>query len=113
MKSVLVGVVALWVGLSLQPGMAEDTNPHYLDGSSWQIAPQADVKESGEEISKPDYKPSDWLPAQVPGTVFGSYVLAGKEKDPNYADNIYKVDIKKYDRNFWYRTAFTVPAETP
>ena len=51
------------------------------------------------------------MPAQVPGTVFVSYVLAGKEKDPNYADNIYKVDLKKYDRNFWYRTDFTVPVD--
>ncbi len=38
--------------------------------------------------------------AQVPRTVFCSYVLAGKEKDPNYGDNIYQVDLKKYDRCF-------------
>jgi hypothetical protein len=37
-------------------------------------------------------------------------VAAGLEKDPNFGDNIYKVDKKKYDRNFWYRTEFKVPA---
>jgi beta-galactosidase/beta-glucuronidase len=37
-------------------------------------------------------------------------VLAGKEKDPNFGDNIYHVDLAKYDRNFWYRTDFDVPA---
>src|SRR5699024_5934453 len=34
---------------------------------------------------------------------------AGLEKDPNYADNIYKVDKSKYNRNFWYRTTFSTP----
>ena len=46
---------------------------------------------------------------QVPGTVFGSYVEAGLEKDPNFGDNIYKVDKSKYDRNFWYRGEFDTP----
>ena len=44
-----------------------------------------------------------------PGTVFGSYVLEGLEPDPNFADNAYKVDKAKYDRNFWYRTEFNSP----
>jgi beta-galactosidase/beta-glucuronidase len=36
-------------------------------------------------------------------------VVAGLEKDPNFGDNIYKVDKAKYDRNFWYRTEFKIP----
>jgi hypothetical protein len=106
--SCILALAALSEFHSFGQGIRSDRS---LGGSSWQIAPQDDVKESGEEISKPDYNPSAWLPAQVPGTVFGSYVLAGKEKDPNYGDNIYKVDLKNYDRNFWYRTDFTVPAD--
>ncbi|HEY4289948.1 MAG TPA: discoidin domain-containing protein [Puia sp.] len=51
-----------------------------------------------------------WVNASVPGTVFASYVADGLEKDPNFGDNIYKVDRSKYDRNFWYRTSFSVPA---
>ena len=80
-----------------------------LNGQQWRIAPEDEVKESGEQISKADFAPLNWVVAQVPGTVFGAYVLAGKEKDPNFGDNIYHVDLAKYDRNFWYRTEFTVP----
>ena len=47
----------------------------------------------------------------VPGTVFGAYVLAGREKDPNWGDNIQQVDRKKYDRSFRYCTSFRVPEE--
>jgi hypothetical protein len=81
-----------------------------LDSSDWKIAPQADVSAAGEQISTYGYKAAAWVHAQVPGTVFGSYVNDKIEKDPNYADNVYKVDKSKYDRNFWYRTDFTVPA---
>ena len=55
------------------------------------------------------YDTRDWVKATVPGTVFGSYVLEGLEPDPNFADNAYKVDKAKYDRNFWYRTEFNSP----
>jgi hypothetical protein len=81
-----------------------------LSGKTWKLSPQADAQATGEQISSPGFTADSWLNAQVPGTVFCSYVLAGKEKDPNYGDNIYQVDLKKYDRNFWYRTDFTVPA---
>ena len=103
--------ICLFCNMTFQATNAQENPARSLDESSWQIAPQAEVKESGEQLSKPDFEPSGWLPAQVPGTVFNSYVLAGKEKDPNFGDNIYKVDLKKYDRNFWYRTNFTVPAD--
>jgi len=81
-----------------------------LDGSAWRIAPQAEIPAVGEQISTPGYKPLRWMTAQVPGTVFGAYVLAGREPEPTYADNAYKVDRAKYDRSFWYRTEFRVPA---
>ena len=47
----------------------------------------------------------------MPGTAFNSYVIAGIEKDPNFGDNIHQVNRDKYDRSFWYRTTFRVPAD--
>ncbi len=61
-------------------------------------------------FQRPDTLTASWINAQVPGTVFNSYVLAGKEKDPNFGDNIWNVDKTRYDRNFWYRADFSVPA---
>ena len=77
----------------------------------WYVAP------AGAAYGSPDTAPPapeerlEWTEATVPGTVFASYVDAGKEKDPNFGDNIHQVDRSKYDREYWYRTEFEVPAE--
>lgn len=79
------------------------------DKQVWKVSPQADVANPAD-INQANYNTQNWVQAVVPGTVFASYVAAGLEKDPNYADNIYKVDRTKYNRSFWYRTEFNVPA---
>ncbi len=76
----------------------------------WKVKAQAEVNENAEKICSESFNDNAWVSAIVPGTVFGSYVAAGLEKDPNFGDNIYKVDKQKYDRNFWYRTEITIPA---
>lgn len=84
----------------------------YLHSSKelqWKVKAQAEV--SDETLLKQNgFNAVNWVPAVVPGTVFSSFVAAGLEKDPNFGDNIYKVDRAKYDRSFWYRLEFKVPA---
>lgn len=75
----------------------------------WKISPQADTREQAADIATAGFNDKDWVPGIVPGTVFYAYVKAGKESDPDYGDNIYKVDKSKYNRPFWYRTEFTTP----
>jgi len=81
-----------------------------LSGRTWKIAPQDDVTQDGARISMPGFQAARWVAAQVPGTVFGSYVNDGLEKEPSFGDNILTVDKSKYDRDYWYRTEFTAPA---
>lgn len=76
----------------------------------WKIKPQSEIGPDSTRIYKEGYDTRDWVNGVVPGAVFNSYVASGLEKDPNYADNIYRVDKSKYDRNFWYRTEFEAPA---
>ncbi|MBV9849271.1 MAG: beta-mannosidase, partial [Armatimonadetes bacterium] len=95
------------------PARSEAGAAQSLSGAAWRIAPVAEVAASGGQISLPGYPARAWVPAQVPGTVFGSYVNDGLEKEPTYGDNIYRVDRAKYDRDFWYRTEFTAPAVAP
>jgi len=64
---------------------------------------------SGWQVRPVDSVFGGWIPAVVPGCVFASYVQAGIEKDPNYGDNIYRVDKRKYDRDFEYRVGFETP----
>ncbi|WP_106829743.1 galactose-binding domain-containing protein [Parabacteroides pacaensis] len=78
---------------------------------TWQITPQAELStSSGEQISTPGFKIPGYVKGIVPGAVFTAYVEAGIVPDPNYADNIYKVDESFYNRPFWYRTEFELPA---
>ena len=84
--------------------------PAALDGDHWTVAPQAEVSGTGEQISAPGFAADKWVKAKVPGTVLEAYVAAGIEKEPTYGDNAYKIDQKKYNRNFWYRTEFKTPA---
>ena len=74
--------------------------------ADWRVKAQVEIGKDSISIYKEGYDISSWVKAIVPGTVFGSYVEVGLEKDPNYADNAYNVDKSKYDRNFWYRTEF-------
>lgn len=77
----------------------------------WEVKPQADLENAtGEQISTPGFKMPDYVKGVVPGTVFTAYVDAGIVPDPNYADHIYKVDETFYNRPFWYRTEFKLPA---
>lgn len=72
----------------------------------WKLFPQNDSLFKLSQIAQPGFRTAQWIDAIVPGTVFNSYVKAGKESNPDYADNIYKVDKAKYDRPFWYRAEF-------
>lgn len=104
-----------WLGLILmsQIGLAQivkvslnSSNPQI----AWQVKPQADLGEvKGEQISVSGFDMGNSVAGIVPGTVFTSYVEAGKEADPNYGDNIYKVDETFYNRPFWYRAEFDLP----
>jgi hypothetical protein len=80
---------------------------------NWKLFPQDDSLFTVNQISSHGFRTSNWIDAVVPGTVFYSYVKAGKEKDPDYADNIYKVDKAKYNRPFWYRTEFSSSSFKP
>lgn len=88
-------------------------NPVYLHSDNpqlkWKLKPQAEVEMTS--MLKPGYSATEWVDAVVPGTVFNSYVVAGLEKDPNFGDNIHRVDRSKYDRSYWYRTEFAVPTD--
>jgi len=80
--------------------------------ADWQLARQSEVGANGAQISQTGFAmPETSVRGVVPGVVFTSYVEAGLEPCPEYADNIYRVDETKYNGPFWYRTEFTLPAE--
>ncbi|MFD0763548.1 glycoside hydrolase family 2 TIM barrel-domain containing protein [Mucilaginibacter lutimaris] len=80
---------------------------------NWKLFPQDDIRFKLKQIAAPGFKTNTWINAIVPGTVFYSYVKAGREKNPDYADNIYKVDKAKYNKPYWYRAEFSAAAFKP
>lgn len=104
-------IILLFV--TLQGGYGQQTTISLNSANpliDWEIIPQADLNDGGRSISQPGFQMPGGVKGVVPGTVFTAYVEAGLEKDPNYADNIYKVDERFYNRPFWYRTTFELPA---
>lgn len=51
--------------------------PRRIHLVSWRIASSAEVGHDGMAISTPGFSDESWLPARVPGTVFGAQVDAG------------------------------------
>jgi hypothetical protein len=80
-----------------------------LTDLQWKLHPQSETSGDCTQVSLPAFNTSGWINAIVPGTVFYSYVKAGREKNPDYGENIYQVDKSKYNRPFWYRAEFTAP----
>jgi len=76
---------------------------------SWKINSNDSVSKDIALLKAPGYNTDKWVKVLVPGTIFGSFVAEGYEKDPNYGDNIYNVNKARYERNFWYRTEFSLP----
>jgi beta-galactosidase/beta-glucuronidase len=97
-KRIILACVSLLIALTTVKGQV-----YYLHSDNpnvkWTISPEQPVE---------GVKPVEGV---VPGTVFTSYVAAGREEDPNFGDNIQRVDRNKYDRSFWYRTEFTLPKD--
>ncbi len=82
---------------------------YYID-EGWQLARVPDVSQNGATVSQNSYNSSSWVKAVVPGTVLTSYYEAGLIDNPDYDDNIAKLDEAYYNVDYWYRSTFTSPA---
>jgi len=111
MKPIICRIAILVVLLTNMLCLKAQNRKMMLNSSDveWKVKPQSDIGNNPEILFSPAFNDSEWVKAVVPGTVFGSYVEAGYEADPNFGDNAYQVDKSKYDRNFWYRTEFDTP----
>jgi hypothetical protein len=82
-----------------------------LNKGPWKVNLQSEVKDAGEKISAENYSTDTWLAAQVPGTAFGAYVVAGVEKEPSYGQNASEINQEKYYQDYWYRSEFSIPED--
>ncbi len=106
----IVATSAVWVDhvCAAAPNKLSISNSN--PSTNWKLRAVADVPDSGTVISKQGYNATAWVNAIVPGTVIASYIAAGLEKEFTNADNAFTINKNTYNRNFWFRTEFTVPA---
>ncbi|PCD02830.1 glycoside hydrolase family 2 [Sphingomonas spermidinifaciens] len=79
--------------------------------NGWQLAAAPEVKAGGAALSRPGATTRGWHTATVPGTVLQTLVDRGVYPDPYYGLNNLKIPESLSRQDYWYRTAFTVPAE--
>ncbi|MDL2256967.1 discoidin domain-containing protein [Bacteroidales bacterium OttesenSCG-928-I14] len=75
----------------------------------WKVYPVKSLTQSASKISEVGFDVSGWINSTVPGTWYVDYINAGLEANPDFGDNIYKVDESKYNQAFWYRTEVDIP----
>lgn len=100
-------LVVLFTEIVTSTSANEVLSLNSYDGTKWQVFPAANLMWG--RIVRADFQPDDYVEGIVPGTIFSAYVAAGREENPNWGDNIYRVDESKYNQTFWYRTKFTRP----
>lgn len=103
----LLAVMACMQSMMAQVMYLHSDNPEI----QWKLKHQMQVNQDVASLCDRRYDAAAWVDAVVPGTAFNSYVVAGLEKDPNFGDNIHKVNRSKYDYSFWYRTTFRIPED--
>lgn len=107
-------------GIGIYPGSQKENysaierrglegNRYYLNGNQWRMNGLQHTYPEGEELSSSHFDDSNWMKAYVPSTNFMNFVNSGLYPEPNYSDNILKVDQERFADDFWYRTQFELP----
>ena len=94
----------------LAPLPSEEDGVQKLTGGNWRVGRAPETSGNGETLSRNGYDDSDWLPAQVPGTVLVSYLQAGAVPDPFYDDDQFQISEEYFTEDFWYRNHFAIPS---
>ncbi len=88
------------------------SGPAVVDGviKAWALQPAPQVTATGAQISMPGFDSKSWYVATTPGTVLTTLVDRGVYPDPAYGLNNLAIPEKLSKQNYWYRSAFAVPA---
>ena len=73
----------------------------------WQIQSSAKVTATGDVLSTPAANVDGWLVATVPSTVMGVLTTDGVEPEALTAADYARIDKKRFDVSWWYRTTFS------
>ena len=78
--------------------------------ADWQMQDAAKVSEQPASVSLATYKPLNWYPATVPGTVLTTLVNNKVYPEPLFGENMRSIPESLNKTSYWYRTRFAIPA---
>lgn len=124
-------IVGICLAASLGPRVFAQPAPEtkgWMKIEGWTLQSSANVTETGDALSNPDSRITNWHPAVVPGTVLGSLAKDKIIPDPYYGVNLRNLIGSKFRNDkvlselpmdaesefavpWWYRAEFTVPAD--
>ena len=76
----------------------------------WQVQSSEKIDQTGDILSTPDAKTDGWIKAQVPSTLMGVLTANGIEPEALTAEDYAKIDKQRFEKSWWYRTTFNLPA---
>ena len=76
----------------------------------WMVQSSEKVNMGGDILSTPAAQTEGWIQAKVPSTIMGVLTDNGIEKEALTADDYSKIDKTQFDKSWWYRTTFNLPA---
>ena len=74
----------------------------------WQVQSSAKVSVAGDVLSTPTANIPGWYEATVPSTIMGVLTADGVEPEALTAEDYQRIDKKRFDVSWWYRTTFKV-----
>ena len=74
----------------------------------WLVQSSAKVQTTGEVLSTPAANVAGWYEATVPSTIMGVLTTDGVEPEALTAEDYQRIDKKRFDVSWWYRTMFKI-----
>ncbi|HEY4155770.1 MAG TPA: glycoside hydrolase family 2 TIM barrel-domain containing protein, partial [Puia sp.] len=86
-------------------------NGNQILKNDWKMQSSLAVSAAGPEISQTSFRESGWYPVSLPTTIIAGLVKNKRyDFDPFYADNLKKIAGPEFDRPWWFRKTFVLPA---
>ncbi len=77
----------------------------------WKMQSSLNISAKGEDISQQNFSPTGWYTLSVPTTIIaGLLVNKVYDFDPFFAKNLEKISGPQFDKPWWFRKEFTLPA---
>ncbi len=109
-KAIVIAFLFLFTeGVFAQKNIEENFRWTLMDG--WKMQSSLTAASKGEEISQQDFSTTGWYSVSVPSTIIAG-LLSNKiyDFDPFFAKNLEKISGPQFDKSWWFRKEFTLPA---